>query len=116
MAKEYQIPVIALAQLSREVTKRKGQDRYPMPYDLRESGSLEQDADVIMFLHSDFLTGITENSVTGFSTENERDLIVRKWRNGPANIHIELEYIPTKMMFKPKTGMGHFVPVINGYE
>jgi replicative DNA helicase len=110
MAKEYHVPVIALAQLSRDVTKRKGTDRYPMPYDLRESGSLEQDADVIMFLHSDFLSGITVNE-SDQSTENERDLIVRKWRKAPSNIHIQLEYLPTKMMFKPKTNFRHFAPV-----
>lgn len=81
MAMNLGIPVLALAQLNRNVESRKGKDRYPQLSDLRESGSLEQDADVVMFLHRDFASGVTEDE-SGRSTENDARLIVAKWRNG----------------------------------
>jgi len=101
LAKDLEIPVLALCQLNREVTKRKGENKYPELSDLRESGSLEQDADVVMFLHSDFMSGnlIDEN---GQSTEFERDIVVRKWRNGQANVLIKLDYDAPKMKFQER--------------
>ena len=53
MAMELDVPVIALAQLSRSVEQRKGNDSKPKLSDLRESGSIEQDADIVLFLHSE---------------------------------------------------------------
>jgi replicative DNA helicase len=103
MAKEMNIPVILLCQLNREVTKRKGQDRYPQLSDLRESGAIEQDADVVMFLHRDYLMGI-EVDKDGQSTERQADLVVRKWRNGKSNFIIPLDFVPTQMKFTERKG------------
>lgn len=116
MAKEMDIPVLLLCQLNREVTKRKGNDRYPQLSDLRESGSIEQDADVVMFLHRDFMSGISIND-DGSSTEHEADLVVRKWRNGKTNFIVPLDFDAPKMQFKEKRASG-FVPVntLNFYE
>lgn len=101
MAKEMNIPVILLCQLNREPTKRKGAERYPQLSDLRESGSLEQDADVVMFLHRDFVSGqeIDEN---GRSTEFDADLVIRKWRNGRSNFIVKMDFNPGQMKFTQK--------------
>jgi replicative DNA helicase len=96
MAKEMNIPVVILSQLNREVTKRKGLDRYPQLSDLRESGSLEQDADVVMFIHRDFMMGVTQDE-NGFSTEKQADLVIRKWRNETANFIIPLDFDGPRM-------------------
>lgn len=104
IAKDLNIPVIILCQLNRDVTKRTGKNRYPQLSDLRESGAIEQDADVVMFLHRDWTTGIEEYMYdeNGNSKENHADLIVRKWRNGESNLHIELEFDAPKMRFVEK--------------
>ncbi|MFV0246441.1 MAG: replicative DNA helicase [Mycoplasmatales bacterium] len=79
MAKDLQVPVIALSQLSRAVENRA--NGKPVMSDLRESGSIEQDADIIMMLHRhDYQQ--TEN-ITQDSKEGATDLIIAKHRNGP---------------------------------
>jgi len=99
MAKELNIPIAILCQLNREATKRQGDARYPQLSDLRESGAIEQDADVVMFIHRDWVVGITQDA-DGNSTENQADLIVRKWRNAEPNLHIPLEFDGPKMAFR----------------
>lgn len=74
LAKELEIPVIALSQLNRGPEQRS--DRKPMMSDLRESGSLEQDADMVILLHR-------EDAYDKESRPGEADLIVAKNRNGP---------------------------------
>lgn len=101
MAKEMNIPVMILCQLNREVTKRSGAARYPQLSDIRESGSIEQDADVVMFIHRDWMAGHPENE-QGETTENQADLVIRKWRNGRNNFIIPLDFNGSRMLFTPR--------------
>lgn len=88
LAKELDIPIIALSQLSRSVESR--QVKKPMLSDLRESGSLEQDADIVMFLYrEDYYNPETEN-------KNITDVIIAKNRNGPTGtipVYFHKEYV-----------------------
>ncbi len=78
MAMELNIPVIALAQLSRSVEGR--EDKRPLLSDLRESGSIEQDADIVAFLYRDDYYN-RENAIDEFTSKSE--FIIQKHRNGP---------------------------------
>lgn len=91
LAKELQIPVIALSQLSRAVEQRGGDDKRPQLSDLRESGSIEQDADMVMFLYRPEYYKIMEDS-DGVSTEGIGELIIAKNRAGVTST-IKLQFI-----------------------
>lgn len=79
-AKELDVPIIALSQLNREVEKRSGAKR-PMLADLRESGAIEQDADLVIFIYRAEKYGI-ENYENGDSSKGKGELIIAKHRNG----------------------------------
>jgi replicative DNA helicase len=89
IAKELDIPVIALSQLNRSVEMRSG-DKRPQLSDLRESGAIEQDADLVLFIHRPEKYGITEDS-NGNSTIGMAEIIIAKHRNG-AITDIQLKF------------------------
>lgn len=84
LARELEIPIIALSQLSRETEKRVGGAKRPQLSDLRESGSIEQDADMIIFLLRPEYYGITEYEHGGVMLNTHQLLvqIIAKYRNG----------------------------------
>ncbi len=91
LARELNIPVIALSQLSRAVEQRP--DKIPQLSDLRESGSIEQDADVVMFIYrEDYYKPDTERKFIA-------DILIKKHRNGPIG-QVELYFKPDQMKFK----------------
>lgn len=96
IAKECDIPVVCLAQLSRAVESR--QDKRPLLSDLRESGSLEQDADVVAFLFRPEYYGI-DHDEDGNSTIGLGEYIVAKQRNGPTGI-AQMEFVHNTMKYK----------------
>ena len=79
MAKELGVPVLALSQLSRGVTQRKGR---PMLSDLRESGSIEQDADVVMFIYRPDKTATAQEIASGAVEKDVAEIIIEKNRSG----------------------------------
>jgi replicative DNA helicase len=92
LARELNVPVLAAAQLSRAVEQRA--DKRPVLSDLRESGSLEQDADIVMFIHRpDMLDPNSER-------QNIAELIVAKHRNGPTHPGIELVFMSNLTRFE----------------
>lgn len=80
IAKELDVPIIALSQLSRAVEQRGGSKR-PQLSDLRESGAIEQDADIVMFIYRPDMAGITQDE-NGMSTDGMAEIIIAKHRNG----------------------------------
>ena len=93
LAKEMSVPVIALAQLNRGVDLRT--DKRPKLADLRESGAIEQDADLVMFLHR-------EDAYDPGERPGEADLIVAKNRNGPTG-NVPLTWIKESMRFESRS-------------
>jgi len=99
LAKDLKVPVVALSQLSRQVESRA--DKRPMLSDLRESGAIEQDADVVQFLYRPEYYGLTETE-GGVSTKGKGWLLVSKNRSGGLQ-DIEMNWHPTITKFKDAT-------------
>jgi replicative DNA helicase len=96
LAKELQCPIVALSQLNRSVEKRKGEP--PMLSDLRESGAIEQDADVVLFLHrnDEDSKDAQQGQPTGDTIPVQ--LIIAKQRQGPTGT-VELVFFRTTTYF-----------------
>ena len=77
-AKELNVPIIALSQLSRQAVQRQGGGGKPQLSDLRESGSIEQDADMVIFIHRPDYVGLSENE----GDKEKTEIIIAKHRNG----------------------------------
>lgn len=90
IAKELEIPIIALSQLSRSVETRGG-DKKPQLSDLRESGAIEQDADMVIFLHRPEYYNLTEDA-EGNSTLGKANVIISKHRNGQVG-EVQVKFI-----------------------
>jgi len=91
LARELNVPVLTAAQLSGAVEHRP--DKRPQLSDLRESGSLEQDADIVMFIHRTPLSEMEED-------RNKAEMIVAKHRNGPTHPGIGLVFIEELAKFE----------------
>jgi len=96
LAREFDLPVLALAQLSRAVEQRAV--KIPMLSDLRDSGSLEQDADVVLFIYRDDYYAVQEHRES--KSPNIADIYIAKHRNGPTG-QVALYFEASQTMFYP---------------
>ncbi|HTH58424.1 MAG TPA: replicative DNA helicase [Cyclobacteriaceae bacterium] len=110
IAKELNVPVIALSQLSRGVETRGG-DKRPQLSDLRESGSIEQDADIVMFLYRPEYYKITEYE-DGTPSQGVAEVIIAKHRNGGLE-NVRLKFIGKFTKFADYDAPDGFTPMSN---
>ena len=106
LAKELDVPVLALSQLSRAVESRGGKPRLS---DLRDSGSIEQDADVVMFLHSE------DKGKDDTEKTNITEILIEKHRNGPTGkVELYFDLKTTTFLNLEKSSLSEFAPKISG--
>jgi replicative DNA helicase len=98
LAKEMKVPVVALSQLSR-ASEQRGGDKKPLLSDLRESGSIEQDADVVAFIHRESYYNKDENGDEDPESKGKAEIIVAKQRNGPTG-SVHLAYLADYTRFE----------------
>jgi replicative DNA helicase len=100
LARELKVPVVALSQLSRAVEGR-GHPRRPLLSDLRESGSIEQEADVVAFIYRPSYYGPEELRAAGYleTDQNIAEIIVSKQRNGPTGV-VRLAWVDEYVRFE----------------
>lgn len=96
LSKELDVPVVALSQLSR-ASERRGDDKRPMLSDLRESGSIEQDADVVAFIHRE--SYYSRNEEMSEADKAKSEIIIAKQRNGPTDT-VHLNFISKYTRFE----------------
>jgi replicative DNA helicase len=102
MARELQVPVLALSQLSRAVEQRRGKPRLS---DLRDSGSIEQDADVVMFIHREDMMG----ERAGGDKNGVAEILIEKHRNGPVGkVDLKFDEEKTTFLSIEKSDFGDF--------
>lgn len=103
IAKELSVPVIALSQLSRQVESR--EDKRPMLSDLRESGSIEQDADAVMFVYRDeYYLQQRQPKDSAYDSNDKFQVATEEWQRKMALVHNKAELILEKQRHGP-TGM-----------
>lgn len=100
LAKELGIPIVAVSQLSRMVETRGG-DKRPQLSDLRESGAIEQDADLVLFVYREefYLSGLDDDDPKKIEAKGKAEIIVAKQRNGPTGI-VHLTFQPERIRFE----------------
>ena len=99
LAKDLNVPVIALSQVNREVTKREGEEaKRPQLSDLRESGAIEQDADIVCFLHRPEYYKIYQSADNTQDYRGKAEFIIAKHRNGALDI-VHLKFKPELTRF-----------------
>jgi replicative DNA helicase len=108
LAKELNIPVVVLSQLSRKIEERAAESRRPQLSDLRESGSIEQDADVVIFVNRPEVY-ISKDSVKFEEVKGRADIYIAKQRNGPTD-EIRLTFIKEYAKFENFTTKKHQEP------
>jgi replicative DNA helicase len=99
LAKELEVPVIALSQLSRAPESRGG-DHRPQLADLRESGSIEQDADLVMFIFREEVYNQDDPALQGVA-----ELLIAKQRNGPTG-RVKMSFLKDSTRFESMAGGG----------
>lgn len=101
IAKEMNVPIIALSQLNRSVETR-GNNKRPQLSDLRESGAIEQDADIVMFIHRPEYFGTQEEN----SYPGQTQIIIAKHRNGEVG-DVEMRFVPSEVKFVDANDVGY---------